>query len=116
MNAKKPKEKKVFSEKKFIKKEKKPTEVVSTEKEKPRKTYALLRGMHDALPKDEKYWRALSESAARLADYFMFERIETPTLEEAGLFVRSVGKGTDIVEKEMYVFEDRDGARVALRP
>ncbi len=84
--------------------------------EKGKKTYAVLRGMHDILPKEEKYWLAFQEVGTKLAQYFQFGRIDTPILEEAALFVRSVGKGTDIVDKEMYVFEDRDGSKVALRP
>ncbi len=81
-----------------------------------KKTNNVLRGMHDILPKEEKYWRAFYRAAQNLADYFQFGRIETPLLEESSLFVRSVGRGTDIVDKEMYIFEDRDGAKVALRP
>ncbi len=83
---------------------------------KPKKTYALIRGMHDILPKDEKYWKALYHAAEKLAEHFQYGRIDTPILEEVGLFIRSVGRGTDIVDKEMYVFEDRDGSKVALRP
>jgi histidyl-tRNA synthetase len=81
-----------------------------------KKTYALLRGMHDILPKDEKYWKALYHGAENLAEHFQFGRLETPMLEEAGLFVRSIGKGTDVIDKEMYIFEDRDANKVALRP
>ncbi|MSU75159.1 MAG: histidine--tRNA ligase [Candidatus Magasanikbacteria bacterium] len=83
---------------------------------KPKKAFSLIRGMHDILPKDEKYWKALYRTAEHLAEYFQFGRIDTPILEEVGLFVRSVGRGTDIVDKEMYTFEDRDGTKVALRP
>ena len=81
-----------------------------------KKTYSLLRGMHDILPKDEKYWKALYRTAEQLAEHFQFGRIETPLLEEASLFIRSIGKGTDVVDKEMYVFEDRDTNKVTLRP
>ncbi len=81
-----------------------------------KKTYNLLRGMHDILPKDEKYWKAFYHQGEKLAEHFQFGRIDTSILEEASLFVRSVGKGTDIVDKEMYIFEDRDGTKVALRP
>ncbi len=84
--------------------------------DKPKKTYNVLRGMHDILPREEKYWKKFFHIAEHLAEHFQFGRIETPLLEEASLFVRSVGKGTDIVEKEMYVFEDRDGSKVAIRP
>lgn len=80
------------------------------------KTYSVLRGMHDILPREDKYWRTFYHVSEHLADFFQFGRVETPVLEEAGLFVRSIGKGTDVVDKEMYVFEDRDGTKVALRP
>lgn len=78
--------------------------------------YRLLRGMHDILPKEEKYWKIFYSATENLAEHFQFGRIETPILEEASLFIRSIGRGTDVVEKEMYIFEDRDGIKVALRP
>lgn len=84
--------------------------------DKAKKTWTALRGMHDILPKEEKYWKTMYNNAAKLAEYFQFGRIETPLLEEANLFVRSIGKGTDVVEKEMYLFEDADGSKVCLRP
>jgi histidyl-tRNA synthetase len=84
--------------------------------EKGKRQYGLLRGMHDILPKDEKYWKPMYKSISDLAEHFQFSRIETPILEEVGVFVRSIGKGTDVVDKEMYVFEDKDGAKVCLRP
>lgn len=85
-------------------------------KEKPTGNYALLRGMRDLLPTQEKYWLKCSCAAEKLAKFFLFKKIETPILEEAKLFIRSVGKGTDIVEKEMYLFDDKDGSKVCLRP
>ncbi|EKD43022.1 MAG: hypothetical protein ACD_72C00501G0002 [uncultured bacterium] len=84
--------------------------------ERGKRSYNLLRGMHDILPKDEKYWRPMYDSAQGLASHFQFGRLETPVLEEQGLFVRAVGKGTDVVDKEMYAFEDKDGTKVAMRP
>src|SRR3989339_608156 len=78
--------------------------------------YNLLRGMHDILPNDEKYWEAFFHNAEKLAGYFRFKKIETPVVEEAGLFVRSIGRGNDVVDKEMYVFQDRDNNKVCLRP
>lgn len=98
---------------------KKPVKKIEKEKpvaEKGKKTFNLLRGMHDILPREEKYWKLLFHTAENLAEHFQFSRIETPILEEAGLFIRSIGKGTDVVDKEMYVFEDRDGDKVCLRP
>lgn len=84
-------------------------------KKKP-KTPQLVRGMRDILPEDQPYWRRCYEVAQKLADEFGFERIELPVVEPEELFVRSVGKTTDIVEKEMYVFEDSEGGKLALRP
>lgn len=87
-----------------------------TKTEKGRKTYNLVRGMHDILPKEEKYWKKIYHVSEDLAEYFQFSRIDTPLVEEASLFVRSLGRGTDVVDKEMYIFEDRDSTRVCLRP
>ena len=78
--------------------------------------WELLRGMRDILPSDQKYWRKCLDIAYSLTDYFLYNKIDTPIIEETKLFVRSVGKGTDIVDKEMYTFEDKDGKKVTLRP
>ncbi|MFA6486250.1 MAG: histidine--tRNA ligase [Candidatus Magasanikbacteria bacterium] len=106
--------------KKFVKSVKKPeakkSKPASASSEPKAKTYALVRGMHDILPRDEKYWKKCFHTAEDLAAFFQFGRIETPLLEETGLFVRSLGRGTDVVDKEMYAFEDKDGSRVCLRP
>lgn len=122
-NEKKPKMKKPEVKKSEVKKT--ATKAVAKEKnskekeaagERGKKTYSLLRGMHDILPKDEKYWKPMYGSAQSLASHFQFGRIDTPILEELGLFVRSIGKGTDVIDKEMYNFEDKDGSKVAMRP
>ena len=88
--------------------------------EKPKKrirnTPAPLRGMKDILPKDAKYWRSVYRAAEAVAEAYNFHYMEVPVLEESGLFVRSIGKGTDVVDKEMYIFEDKDGSKVGLRP
>lgn len=90
---------------------------MSEENEKPRKIkYKLLRGMHDVLPREEKYWKPFRENGEKLAQQFRFKRIETPIMEDVNLFTRSIGKGTDIVDKEMYVFEDREKNKICLRP
>lgn len=108
------KEKKIFV--KEIKETKPPAEVVGAPIKKSVNTPQLLRGMKDVLPAEEDYWWLLLDRSRALAKAYGFSRIETSILEEAGLFIRSVGKETDIVDKEMYVFEDLDGSRVALRP
>lgn len=117
-----PKIKKNKKEFKKTKKTKKPAPFknVSAEEgsapEKGRRTFNLLRGMHDILPKEDKYWKMCYHAAEGLADYFQFGRVRTPALEEASLFIRTIGRGTDVVDKEMYVFEDKDGSKVCLRP
>lgn len=78
--------------------------------------YTLVRGMRDILPKDEDKWFSIQHVAEDISRAYGFGYIETPIVEQASLFIRSVGKGTDIVDKEMYLFDDRDGAKVALRP
>ena len=74
------------------------------------------RGTADLLPEDQHYWRYVEAKAVDLANRYGFGRIDTPAFEDANLFVRSVGEGTDIVEKEMYTFEDRGGDQVTPAP
>ena len=74
------------------------------------------RGVADRLPADQKYWRYVESKAVALTQSYGFQRIDSPIFEDAGLFIRTVGPGTDIVEKEMYTFEERGGAQVTLRP
>ncbi len=78
--------------------------------------YTALPGFQDVLPEDQPYWEHIRDRARDLAARFGFERIDVPLLEVATLFQRGVGEGTDIVDKEMYAFADRDGALIALRP
>jgi histidyl-tRNA synthetase len=74
------------------------------------------RGTTDLLPAEQKYWRYIEDRAVALARQYGYGRIDTPVFEDSGLFVRSVGAGTDIVEKEMYIFQDRGGDSMTLRP
>ena len=74
------------------------------------------RGTTDLLPVEQKYWRYIESKAVELARRYGYGRIDTPVFEDSDLFVRSVGEGTDIVEKEMYTFADRGGDSVTLRP
>jgi len=76
----------------------------------------LLRGMKDILPADQPYWWWIFDTVRQLAESYGFERIETPVLEATSLFVRSVGETTDIIDKEMYTFADKNGDSVSLRP
>jgi histidyl-tRNA synthetase len=78
--------------------------------------YQAPRGTQDILPPDQPYWDVVRKAVQRLCDNFGYARIDTPVFEDASLFTRGVGDVTDIVEKEMYVFEDRGGQELALRP
>ncbi|MBU0660905.1 histidine--tRNA ligase [Patescibacteria group bacterium] len=80
------------------------------------KAYESLRGMKDILPKHEGYWLDVFHKSESVARAYGYQYMQAPILEQAQLFVRSIGKGTDVVNKEMYIFEDRDGKKVALRP
>lgn len=75
-----------------------------------------VRGMPDVLPEAQQLYRHVTDTFMRLVDEAGYGLIETPILEDKGVFVRGVGEGTDVVDKEMYVFEDRSGNQVALRP
>ena len=78
--------------------------------------YQAPRGTVDILPQEQPYWRYVEEKAVRICQLFGYERIDFPAFEDAGLFLRSVGEGTDVVDKEMYTFEDRGGNQLALVP
>lgn len=74
------------------------------------------RGTRDIFGLDGRSFRRLEESAANCFGAYGYEEIRTPSFESADLFSRAVGDTTDIVEKEMYLFEDRGGRPLALRP
>lgn len=74
------------------------------------------RGMRDILPEEQPYWNHIRRALSRLSYEYGYQRIDVPLVEYANLFTRSVGEGTDIVEKEMYAFTTRGGDKVALRP
>ena len=78
--------------------------------------YRAPRGTVDVLPQEQPYWEHVYQTAVRLCQLYGYSRIDTPIFEEASLFVRGVGQTTDIVQKEMYVFQDRGGEMMALRP
>jgi histidyl-tRNA synthetase len=75
-----------------------------------------IKGMRDILPPSSEVWNQVEAVARRIFARFNYREIRTPILEEMSLFARSVGEETDIVSKEMYTFEDRDGTVVAMRP
>ncbi len=78
--------------------------------------YKAPRGTVDILPEEQRYWRFVETSAVSLCRLYGYQRLDTPAFEDAQLFTRSIGQGTDIVTKEMYTFEDRSGNVLALRP
>ena len=75
-----------------------------------------VRGMNDILPDESGWWQKVENAAREVLGNFGYREIRTPVLEKLELFARSIGESTDIVEKEMYAFEDRNGERLALRP
>jgi histidyl-tRNA synthetase len=75
-----------------------------------------IKGVKDILPDETPRWRFIEETARQWADRYGFHEIRIPIFEVTTLFARSIGATTDIVEKEMYTFSDRDGTSLTLRP
>ncbi|MFZ2299528.1 MAG: histidine--tRNA ligase [Candidatus Moraniibacteriota bacterium] len=75
-----------------------------------------LRGMRDILPDEQPYWERVRRALTHASQEYGFRRIDLPTVEFAHLYLRTVGEGTDIMDKEIYLFNTRGGDRVALRP
>jgi len=75
-----------------------------------------IRGMHDVLPPDSGVLRAIEHATQNVLQQYGYHEIRMPLLEQTELFKRSLGEVTDIVEKEMYTFEDRNGDSLTLRP
>jgi histidyl-tRNA synthetase len=78
--------------------------------------YTAPRGTQDVLPENQPYWRHVVRRAHHIAALYGFQQMDVPMFEETSLFVRGVGEGTDIVDKEMYSFEDKGGSEITLRP
>ncbi len=75
-----------------------------------------IKGVKDLLPEETPRWRLIEEAARQWGSRYGFHEIRIPIFEVTTLFARSIGASTDIVEKEMYTFQDRDGTSVTLRP
>ena len=75
-----------------------------------------IRGMNDILPDQAHLWAKVEATARDIFESYGYREIRVPVLERTELFKRSIGEVTDIVEKEMYAFEDRNGDQLALRP
>ena len=80
------------------------------------KKIQAIRGMHDILPAQAPVWQFLEDQARAVLERYGYSELRTPLVEVTELFKRSIGEVTDIVEKEMYSFEDRGGDQLALRP
>lgn len=80
------------------------------------KAIQAVRGMNDVLPDTVKYWQHVETTARSILHAYGYREIRIPIVEKTELFARSIGEHTDIVEKEMYTFEDRNGERLTLRP
>lgn len=99
-------------------KAKKPVKKVSVKKETSGKptVFQSLRGMRDILPADQPYWDQVRKVSEKMAREYGFSRVDVPLVENSDLYIRGIGEGTDIVEKEMYTFTTRGADKVALRP
>ncbi|HIE60091.1 MAG TPA: histidine--tRNA ligase [Persephonella sp.] len=75
-----------------------------------------IRGFQDIYGENAKKYRKIIDTARKIFDKYNFEEIILPFIEDISLFKRSVGEATDIVQKEMYIFEDKGGRAIALRP
>ena len=80
------------------------------------KNIQAIRGMNDILPSDTPAWQYVEGVLRRVAAQYSYQEIRMPILESTDLFKRSIGEVTDIVEKEMYTFADRNGDSLTLRP
>ena len=80
------------------------------------KSIQAIRGMNDILPEQTPYWQYVENSFRQLMQSYGYQEIRMPIVESTALFKRSIGEVTDIVEKEMYTFEDRNGDSLTLRP
>ena len=75
-----------------------------------------IRGMHDILPDQSPRWQHVEAVLRRVMGAYGYREIRLPIVEKTELFKRSIGEVTDIVEKEMYTFDDRNGDSLTLRP
>ena len=81
-----------------------------------KKKIQAIRGMNDLLPEQSPLWQYFEGKVRDLMARYGYAEIRTPIVEQTALFARSIGEVTDIVEKEMYTFEDRNGDSLTLRP
>jgi histidyl-tRNA synthetase len=79
-------------------------------------TFDAPRGTHDILPDEQPLWKLVIGEAERLCSLYGYRPIQTPGFEDTSLFQRTSGQGSDVVQKQMYTFEDRGGRSLTLRP
>ena len=89
---------------------------VAAPKVKRQRRFQSLRGFKDNLPQEQPFWKAVMTQAELLANDYSYQFIQTPIVESLGLFKRTIGDATDVVQKEMFEFKDRGGDTVVLRP
>lgn len=75
-----------------------------------------IRGMNDLLPEDTSVWQQVEKVLRDTTASFGYSEVRMPIVEQTNLFCRAIGEVTDVVEKEMYTFEDRSGDSLSLRP
>ncbi len=80
------------------------------------KIIQAIRGMNDCLPTDSPLWQKAEETVKRVISAYGYSEVRMPIVEQTHLFSRAIGEVTDVVEKEMYTFEDRNGDSLTLRP
>lgn len=78
--------------------------------------FKTLKGVQDILPPDISIWQQIEASSRAIFKNYGYQEIRLPVIESTEIFIRSIGETTDIVEKEMYTFQDRGGRSVTLRP
>ena len=80
------------------------------------KKIQAIRGMNDCLPEQTPTWQAAESTLRQLMSSYGYAEVRMPIMETTGLFRRAIGEVTDVVEKEMYTFDDRNGESMTLRP
>jgi len=78
--------------------------------------FTAPKGVKDVLPEEQPFWHLIEEKILNIVKAYGYKRLILPIFEDTGLYARGVGQGTDIVEKEMYTFEDKGGNSITLRP
>ncbi len=88
----------------------------SKESSRKKNLFQSPKGMHDIVPEDQPFWDKARQAAKNIGEFYNFLRIDTPIVEMAELFEKTVGKETDIVEKQMFFIKSKGGDRLVLRP